>query len=73
MELLLNHLTDDVGEYMVVDMTAGADSFASGLFTRFDVMFLVCEPTSRSVGAEVLPPLRDQTQPQPVGHSKLVS
>jgi CO dehydrogenase maturation factor len=31
-------------------MTAGADSFASGLFTRFDVTFLVCEPTVRSVG-----------------------
>lgn len=49
-ELLLNHLVDDAGEYLVVDMTAGADSFASGLFTRFDVMFLVCEPTLRSVG-----------------------
>jgi CO dehydrogenase maturation factor len=49
-ELLLNHLVDDHGEYVVVDMTAGADSFASGLFTRFDVMFLVCEPTVRSVG-----------------------
>jgi CO dehydrogenase maturation factor len=49
-ELLLNHLVDDVDEYLVVDMTAGADSFASGLFTRFDVMFLVCEPTLRSVG-----------------------
>jgi CO dehydrogenase maturation factor len=31
-------------------MTAGADSFASGLFTRFDRTFLVCEPTVRSVG-----------------------
>ncbi|HWR48286.1 MAG TPA: ATP-binding protein, partial [Pseudonocardiaceae bacterium] len=31
-------------------MTAGADSVASGLFTRFDVTFLVCEPTLRSVG-----------------------
>ncbi len=31
-------------------MTAGADAFASGLFTRFDVTFLVCEPTLRSVG-----------------------
>jgi hypothetical protein len=31
-------------------MTAGADLFASGLFTRFDVTFLVCEPTLRSVG-----------------------
>jgi CO dehydrogenase maturation factor len=49
-ELLLNHLVDGPREYVVVDMTAGADSFASGLFTRFDVTFLVCEPTLRSVG-----------------------
>jgi CO dehydrogenase maturation factor len=49
-ELLLNHLVDGAGEYVVVDMTAGADSFASGLFTRFDATFLVCEPTLRSVG-----------------------
>jgi CO dehydrogenase maturation factor len=48
-ELLLNHLVDGPGEYVVVDMTAGADSFASGLFTRFDATFLVCEPTLRSV------------------------
>jgi CO dehydrogenase maturation factor len=49
-ELILNHLVDGPGEYVVVDMTAGADSFASGLFTRFDATFLVCEPTLRSVG-----------------------
>jgi CO dehydrogenase maturation factor len=49
-ELLLNHLLDGPQEYLVVDMTAGADSFASGLFTRFDRTFLVCEPTLRSVG-----------------------
>lgn len=49
-ELLLNHLVDGDDEYLVVDMTAGADSFASGLFTRFDLTFLVCEPTLRSVG-----------------------
>jgi CO dehydrogenase maturation factor len=49
-ELLLNHLVDGPGEYVLVDMTAGADSFASGLFTRFDATFLVCEPTLRSVG-----------------------
>ncbi|QGN49704.1 AAA family ATPase [Micromonospora sp. WMMD558] len=48
-ELLLNHMVDGPGEYVVVDMTAGADSFASGLFTRFDRTFLVCEPTVRSV------------------------
>lgn len=49
-ELVLNHLVDSPGEYIVVDMTAGADSFASGLFTRFDLTALVCEPTLRSVG-----------------------
>jgi CO dehydrogenase maturation factor len=49
-ELILNHLVDRPGEYALVDMTAGADSFASGLFTRFDLTFLICEPTLRSVG-----------------------
>jgi CO dehydrogenase maturation factor len=49
-ELVLNHLVDGAGEYVVMDMTAGADSFASGLFTRFDLTVLVCEPTTRSVG-----------------------
>ncbi|WP_219465059.1 ATP-binding protein [Nonomuraea rhizosphaerae] len=48
-ELLLNHLVDGEGEYVVVDMTAGADSFASGLFTRFDLTFLVAEPTRQGV------------------------
>jgi CO dehydrogenase maturation factor len=48
-ELLLNHLLDGRQEYVVVDMTAGADSFASGLFTRFDRTFLVTEPTRRGV------------------------
>jgi CO dehydrogenase maturation factor len=48
-ELYLNHLADGPGEYVVVDMTAGADSFASGLFTRFDLTFLVAEPTRKGV------------------------
>jgi CO dehydrogenase maturation factor len=48
-ELLLNHLVDGAHEYVVVDMTAGADAFASGLFTRFDRTFLVCEPTRKAV------------------------
>ncbi|HUR03182.1 MAG TPA: ATP-binding protein [Nonomuraea sp.] len=48
-ELLLNHLVDGPGEYVVVDMTAGADSFASGLFTRFDLTFLVAEPTRQGI------------------------
>jgi CO dehydrogenase maturation factor len=49
-ELYLNHLADGAGEYVVVDCTAGADSFASGLFTRFDLTVLVAEPTRRGLG-----------------------
>ncbi len=48
-ELLLNHLVDGREEYVVTDMTAGSDSFASGLFTRFDLTFLVAEPTRKGV------------------------
>ena len=48
-ELFLNHLADGPGEYVVVDMTAGSDSFASGMFTRFDITFLVVEPTRKGV------------------------
>ncbi|KUO15350.1 ATP-binding protein [Streptomyces dysideae] len=48
-ELCLNHLMDGPDEYVVVDMTAGSDSFASGMFTRFDITFLVAEPTRRGV------------------------
>ncbi|BBA99115.1 putative carbon monoxide dehydrogenase accessory protein [Actinacidiphila reveromycinica] len=48
-ELCLNHLVDGRDEYLVVDMTAGSDSFASGLFTRFDLTFLVAEPTRKGV------------------------
>ncbi|MER5213212.1 ATP-binding protein [Streptomyces sp. NPDC002838] len=48
-ELCLNHLVDGPEEYVVVDMTAGSDSFASGMFTRFDITFLVAEPTRRGV------------------------
>ncbi len=49
-ELYLNHLADGPGEYVVVDCTAGAESFASGMFTRFDLTFLVAEPTRKGVG-----------------------
>jgi CO dehydrogenase maturation factor len=49
-ELLLNHLIDGPGEYLIVDMTAGADAFASGIFTQFDMLALVAEPTRQSLG-----------------------
>ncbi|NLU67876.1 ATP-binding protein [Streptomyces sp. HNM0574] len=48
-ELCLNHLVDGRDEFVVVDMTAGSDSFASGMFTRFDMTFLVAEPTRKGV------------------------
>ncbi|WP_327289605.1 ATP-binding protein [Streptomyces sp. NBC_01198] len=48
-ELYLNHLVDGREDYLVVDMTAGSDSFASGMFTRFDLTFLVAEPTRKGV------------------------
>lgn len=48
-ELCLNHLVDGPDEFVVVDMTAGSDSFASGMFTRFDMTFLVAEPTRKGV------------------------
>ncbi|MQY14955.1 hypothetical protein SRB5_51310 [Streptomyces sp. RB5] len=48
-EMCLNHMADGRDEYAVVDMTAGSDSFASGMFTRFDVTFLVAEPTRKGV------------------------
>lgn len=48
-ELILNHLVDLSSEWTVVDMTAGADAFASGLFTRFDLTVLIVEPTQKSL------------------------
>ncbi|MFC4336423.1 ATP-binding protein [Salininema proteolyticum] len=49
-ELILNHMIDAPEDFVVVDMVAGAEAFASGMFTRFDRTYLVCEPTLRSVG-----------------------
>jgi CO dehydrogenase maturation factor len=48
-ELLLNHLVIGKDDRVMVDMTAGADMLASGLFTRFDLTLAVVEPTWQSV------------------------
>lgn len=48
-ELFLNHLKDGRDEIVIVDMTAGADAFASGLFTRFDLTLLIVEPTLQAL------------------------
>jgi len=49
-ELLLNHLIDGKDDIVTVDMTAGADAFASGLFAKFDLLAVVVEPTRQSLG-----------------------
>src|SRR6266571_8428054 len=49
-ELCLNHRIDGPGEYVVVDCTAGAESFASCMFTRFDLTVLVAEPARKGIG-----------------------
>ena len=48
-ELLLNHTHDTKDELITADMTAGADAFSSGLFTRFDLTCIVVEPTHQSL------------------------
>jgi CO dehydrogenase maturation factor len=49
MNIFLNHFIDQDNEYFIGDMTAGADPFSTGLITRFDVPFLVAEPTKKSL------------------------
>lgn len=48
-DILLTHLADRNDEYVIVDMTAGADAFSSGLFLKFDLLVLVTEPTNKSL------------------------
>lgn len=49
--LFLNHLIDQDNQYVIGDMCAGADPFASsGLASRFDAIVLVVEPTLKSTG-----------------------
>lgn len=48
-ELILNHIYDGENEYIVTDMTAGADPFSTGIFTKFDITYIVVEPTQKSV------------------------
>lgn len=48
-ELVLGHMIDRPEEYVLVDMTAGADAFSSSLFTKVDALVLVVEPTLKSL------------------------
>ncbi len=48
-EIILNHLADTKEECVIVDMTAGADAFSTGIFLKFDLIVLVVEPTAQSM------------------------
>lgn len=48
-ELVLNHIYDTKNDYVITDMTAGADPFSTGIFTKFDITYIVVEPTQKSV------------------------
>ena len=48
-EIILNHLADTKDECVIVDMTAGADAFSTGIFLKFDLIVLVVEPTAQSM------------------------
>lgn len=48
--IFLNHLLDASDEFVIGDMCAGADPFASsGLASRYDAIYLVLEPTLKSL------------------------
>lgn len=49
--IFLNHLLDKKDEFVIGDMCAGADPFASsGLASRYDAIYLILEPTLKSIG-----------------------
>lgn len=48
-EIYLNHLIDKEDEYIVVDLTAGIDTLASGMFISYDIIYIVIEPTAKSL------------------------
>jgi CO dehydrogenase maturation factor len=48
-EIYLNHLIDKENEYVVVDLTAGIDTLASGMFISYDIIYIVVEPTIKSL------------------------
>ncbi len=49
--IFLNYLLDQQNEFVVGDKCAGADPFASsGLASRYDAIYLVLEPTLKSIG-----------------------
>lgn len=49
--IFLNHLLDKSDEFVIGDMCAGADPLASsGLASRYDAIYLVLEPTLKSIG-----------------------
>lgn len=74
-ELLLGHMREEKEEYVLVDMTAGADALSSSIFTRFDLLLFVVEPTLSSLDVlqQYLPFLQDWSIPYGVIANKVTS
>ncbi len=49
-ENIISHTKTRQDEWLIGDMVAGTDAFASALYLLFDVIFMVVEPTPESVG-----------------------
>lgn len=49
LELVLNHTYDSKEDLILVDLTAGTDVFGVGLLSLFDAVFVVVEPTKKSI------------------------
>lgn len=48
-ENVLSHTYLEKNEFLVTDMVAGNDAFSNTLFTQFDVLCLIVEPTLESI------------------------
>jgi CO dehydrogenase maturation factor len=67
-ENLLSH-TDDRNGWLVADMVAGIDAFSNTLFSQFDALVLVVEPTRR--GTEVVAQYRSLAEAAGI-HDRLI-
>jgi CO dehydrogenase maturation factor len=49
LQACINHIVDMQDEYVLVDLTAGIDTVSSGMFTSYDIVYVIVEPTKKSV------------------------
>jgi CO dehydrogenase maturation factor len=49
LQAYINHIVEAQDEYVLVDLTAGIDTVSSGMFTSYDIVYVIVEPTKKSV------------------------